>query len=170
MAEETNTPVPEEKSRPDVENEESGKSTIVYRAGKYFLILAILAAQLVGAWYLVDNYYEPMQAWIQNARDGEPVFYQMDQMVVNPANTNGQRYLMVEISLELENNRALERLEQQKYRLRHTINEALTSRTVEQLVQAEERERMRSEMTNLINELTGPGSVRNLYYSKYVMQ
>lgn len=140
------------------------------KAGKYFLMVSLIAVQLVVAWILVDRYYEPVQSWIQEARAGDPVFFKMDQIVVNPANTHGQRYLMVEISLELENTEARERFLAQRYRIRHSIQEELTSRTVDQLVQSSERERMRTDMTSMINELVGPGAVRNLYYSKYVMQ
>jgi flagellar basal body-associated protein FliL len=145
-----------------------GKGMMI--AGKIFLVLLILTAQVLLAYTIVDNSYEKMYSFVKSIGEQESVFYKMDELIVNPAGTNGQRYLVVEISLELSNDSHLERVRQQEQRIKHNMNEALSSRTVAQLVQFEEREKLRYELAGIVNAAVGERSVRNLYYTKYVMQ
>ena len=64
--------------------------------GKIFLLVLILAGQGYLAYVIVDKYYPSIYAKMNE--EDPPVIgpYIMEQLVVNPANTNGRRYLMVE--------------------------------------------------------------------------
>ena len=93
----------------------------------------------------------------------------MDQLVVNPENTNGRRYLMVEISLEL-NVEHIPLMETTNPRVRQELIETFSRRTVSQLTTPKERDLLRKEAVEIINSSIGETSVQNLYFTKYVLQ
>ncbi len=144
--------------------------------GKYFLILLVLAGQGFLAYSIVDKYYAPVYKTVHETLNNKTKSpedfgtYQMEELVVNPAQTNGKRYLLVEISLELEDKEHVPLLESNNMKLKQDMIEALSARTVPELSHVEGRENLREELSKIINTSIGVRSVRNLYFTKYVMQ
>lgn len=138
--------------------------------GKYFLFVVVFCVQALLAYAIVDRNYAGIYRTFENIGGDNFAVYKMDELIVNPAGTNGQRYLVVEISMELEHSDHIELINQNIQRIKHNMNESLSSRTVNQLVRFEERELLRRELAVIVNREIGEHSVRNLYYTKYVMQ
>ncbi len=138
--------------------------------GKYFLLLVIIAGMALAAYKIIDRNYEKIYLFIETIGEGETVTYQMDELIVNPAGTQGKRFLVVELSVELPNESYIERFDKNKQEIRHHMNESLSARTVDQLITFEEREILRRELAGIIDRSLGEHSVRNLYYTRYVMQ
>ncbi len=139
-------------------------------SGKYFLIAMVLIAQTLLAYTIVDKNYGQIYQFASNLTSNGSVTFQMDELIVNPAGTQGQRFLVVEISIELQRESHLEQLETHLDRIKHEMNAALSTRTVNELLQYEEREILREELIAIVNRAIGTRSVRNLYYTRYVMQ
>jgi len=137
--------------------------------GKIFLLLLILAGQAYLAYVIVDKYYPSVYAKMNEEKPPELGTYMMEQLVVNPANTNGRRYLMVEISLEMHAEH-IPLMETNNPKVKQDMIEAFSSRTVSQLTTSEEREKLRQEVAEIINSSIGETSVQNLYFTKYVLQ
>jgi|SRR5690554_4759451 len=138
--------------------------------GKYFLIFILLLGQGILAYAIVDKYY-PAVYEKMNAKTPEDIgYYQMEELVVNPANTNGKRYLLVEISMEIDDIKHIPLLEKNQMKLKQEIIETLSVRTISELIKVQGREELRSEIIDLINSTIGVQTVRNLYFTKYVMQ
>ena len=140
------------------------------KAGKYFLGLVVIVSQVFLAYQIIDMNYERIYAFVSGLMPEQSASYQLEELVVNPSGSNGQRYLVVEISLDLKDRRHIELIQNQQQRIKHEMNEVLSSRTVDQLTQLEVREQLREELTDIVNQAIGRGSVRNLYYTRYVMQ
>ncbi|WP_340103522.1 flagellar basal body-associated FliL family protein [Rhodohalobacter sp. 8-1] len=138
--------------------------------GKYFLILLVLASQVILAYQIVDKNYGSVFKVVDDLTAPEEGTYLMEELIVNPSGSNGQRFLVVEISLELHDAAHIELIDQNIQRIKHNMLEVLSSRTVGQLSQLSEREKLRSELAGVTNKAIGKRSVRNLYYTKYVMQ
>jgi len=138
--------------------------------GKYFLILLVLASQVALAYQIVDKNYGDVYALIDDMTAPESGSYLMDELIVNPSGSNGQRILVVEISLELYDATDTGLIESHKQQIKHSMIEVLSSRTVQQLTQISERERLRVELSEVTNNAVEKRSVRNLYYTKYVIQ
>ncbi len=138
--------------------------------GKYFLILLVLAVQGIIAYQIVDKNYEKIFTLIDSLLEPEPIHYTLEELIVNPAGSNGQRFLVVELSLELRNEKHAELIEKNKEKIKHNMLEVLSSRSVAQLNKFEEREILRNELAEITNDAIGVHSVRNLYYTRYVMQ
>ena len=137
--------------------------------GKIFLLVLILIGQAYLAYVIVDAYYPSLYA--KQSVEEPPVLsmYQMEQMVVNPANTNGRRYLLIEISLEM-NIEHIPMMETIIPKVEQDMMETLSSRTVTQLTTSDEREKLRTELSDIVNTSLGENSVQNLYFTKYVLQ
>lgn len=138
--------------------------------GKYFLILVVLASQGILAYQIVDKNYGKVYEMVDEITAPEEGSYLLEELIVNPSGTNGQRFLVVEISLELYDETHVKLIEAEKEQIKHNMLEVLSSRTVTELSKISVREQLRSELAAVTNEAIGKRSVRNLYYTKYVMQ
>lgn len=145
-----------------------GSKFLVY--GKYFLFLVLFSMQALLAYAIVDRNYPTIYNLLSTPANDDFVVYQMDELIVNPLGSQGQRFLVVEISIELRNTEQIELIDHNMQKLKHNMNEALSARTVEELLQFSEREKLRYELKYIVNREIGEDSVRNLYYTKYVMQ
>jgi flagellar FliL protein len=138
--------------------------------GKYFLFVILFAGQALLAYTLVDRNYADAYEMLYGNTEDSFVTYQMEELVINPAQTNGQRYLLVEIGLELYTDEHISLLEKNKLKLKQDMIEALSARTIPQLTTSEGRDILREHLIRIINRSIGQPSVRNLYFTKYVMQ
>lgn len=138
--------------------------------GKYFLIILLFVGQAFLAYTVVSKNYEKTYSFIHNFGSEEVGMHTLEKLIVNPAETNGQRYLLVEITLELVNKDDIKLVQQNSSKIRHDLIEFLSSRDVDQLGGLKEKEELRVELVKIINNAIGVRSVRNLYYTKYVMQ
>lgn len=159
-----------ENSEESLEDGKVTKSSNFLPYGKYFLIALVLVIQVLAAYTIVDKNYGKIHEIFQSRNVSVPVTFQLEELIVNPAGSQGKRYLVVEISLELESESSIPFVEQNLQEIKHNVNESLAARTVEQLVQYREREVLRMEIKNVINQTIAENSVRNLYFTKYVMQ
>lgn len=152
-------------------NQKPVKGSKVQSIGKYFLIGIFVLAPMLLAYAIVDKNYEQIYTFTSSfLASDEPAYYQMEELIVNPADTRGQRYLVVECNLELQHTDHIELVEQNIQRIKHDMIELLSARTLQQLGQFEEREELRIELAEVVNRAIGLRSVRNLYYTRYVMQ
>lgn len=155
-------------------NDEPAKniSSKVASLGKYFLIIALIAGQGVGAYFIMDRFYPKVYAKMNEEPPAEQVFgmYDLGTIVVNPANTNGKRILMVEISLELNKEGLYPIIEGIEPKIKQQINDYLSALSTQQLINVYDRDVIRANLNDLVNSVVGENSVRDLYFVRYVMQ
>jgi len=148
------------------------KGSKVASIGKYFLILVLIIGQGIGAYFLIDRFYPKLYAQMNEEPPAEQVFgmYDLGALVVNPANTNGKRILMVEISLELNREGLYPIIEGLEPKIKQQINDYLSAMNTQQLINVYDRDVIRGNLNNLVNSVVGENSVRDLYFVRYVMQ
>lgn len=146
------------------------RRAIFQKFGKYFLMILILIGQTFFAYTIVAQNYESIYGYVDSLLPQETMEYQLEEIIVNPADTNGQRYLLVQLSLELVNEEVVKDVEEYKSKIRNNLIKYLSSRSVDKLQGSESKEEIRLDLVKIINNAIGSRSVRNLYYSKYVMQ
>ena len=93
--------------------------------GKYFLLALIIIGQALLAYTVVDKNYEEIHGFFDRYRSDGFGTYQLDELIVNPAETNGHRYLLVEISLELVDKEDVELIKSNELKLKHGLIEFL---------------------------------------------
>jgi flagellar FliL protein len=97
-------------------------------------------------------------------------FYSVGPVIVNPADSNGERYLKATISLETHDAELLKEIEKRLPQIKNQINNILSSKTIAQMQKNDDRERLRREIQNRVNGLLLGGHVANVYFEEFVYQ
>ncbi len=140
------------------------------RYGNYFLIGAILLAEFILAYAIVSMNYPRIYEWVHGTPPDFGGYYEITELVVNPAGTEGTRYLLLSIGLEVRSARDLDRIEQREVVIRDAIITMVGRRTVSELANLDERNDLKLEMGIMINQILGRRAVQNLFFTQYVMQ
>lgn len=138
--------------------------------GKYFLLVLLLLCYAAGAFVFIDEHYSDIYVFIFGSMPDHSTTYLMDEIIANPYGSNANRFLVVQIGMELQHHKHIELVESNMMKIKDRFNEVLSSRTVRELIQNEEREKLRKELADEVNQAIGVQSVRNLYFTKYIMQ
>jgi flagellar FliL protein len=95
----------------------------------------------------------------------------IDNIIVNPAGTNGTRYLSTSIGLEVEKAAEMaEKMEELTPIMRDILIAVLSSKTLDDLSSSQAREQMRVEIQRGINAAIAPEKVIKVYFVDYVLQ
>jgi len=104
----------------------------------------------------------------------EPVEYgafsEIQGLIVNPAGTEGLRYLMVNIGFESAEPKVLEEVTTKEIAVRDAILKILSEKTVPQLADIALRDSLKVEIRDTVNVILSDGQVDRLYFTQYVLQ
>ncbi len=98
------------------------------------------------------------------------LFFKLDPLIVNPAGSDGERYLKASITLETYDVEAQRELEKRLPQIKNQINNILASKSIAQVASGEDRERLRREILNRINGMIVGGRITNVYFEEFVYQ
>lgn len=95
----------------------------------------------------------------------------VDNIVVNPAGTNGTRYLSTSIGLEIKKTeKSAEAMKERTPAIRDILIAILSSKTLDELGSIEGKEIIRKEILERVNLSTTPEHVTKVYFVDYVLQ
>ncbi len=160
-------------------NQELGKKTDDKKAGKggllkVILIPTILIAQAVGAYFLVFNVLLVHPNNGKNAQKTSSLevgfFFELGDIIINPAGTSGKRFLVMEIGLEAKKEELIAEAESKEIWFRDAINTLLTNKTEAELLDISKRSLLKKEILKLINGRMKEGKFSKVYFKKYIMQ
>ena len=103
-------------------------------------------------------------------KPGEGEVYLIEDLLINPNGTSGTRYLSTSLGLEVATPEAVERLRERDLQVRDMLISILSSRTVTQLTDNTERERMRQEIQARLSSMLKKNELLGVYFVDYVMQ
>jgi flagellar FliL protein len=102
---------------------------------------------------------------------GTGTLYLIDNMVLNPAGSNGSRFLLVATAVEVSNASLVDAMRTRDAELRDVLSGVLGARTVEQLSDLARRDSLRTEIAAALNQmLKQPRGVRRVYFPQFVVQ
>jgi len=105
------------------------------------------------------------------AVEGESgVLYQFGDVIANPAETEGTRFLKVTIYLELRKGEYQKIVDKYKPKLQDATLQILSSKTVEELEDVSKREVLRKEITDAMNSILGRKAVLKIFFTEFVIQ
>jgi len=183
---------PVEEMGGDEEDEEEGGGSPLMR---YLpMILGVLVLQIIIGYGLVSWLFSPseeteeadkqeMVAEQSDAQAGagaegavsmqldEVIYEQLDAIVVNPAGTEGLRFLSVSVHLGLVNPEVAVAIEtkRKKSRIVDALYKILSSKTIAQL-DPERHEDLKKEMMVSLNSFLGKNAVINVYFQGFVLK
>lgn len=94
----------------------------------------------------------------------------IENLIVNPAGTQGTRFLLLSIAFEATDGVTHKALEQRDLEVRDAILELLGSETVSSLSDVSNREAVKTAVRNRVQRLIGRESIGRIYFSQYVIQ
>jgi flagellar basal body-associated protein FliL len=152
---------------------------IVVDACAAFLVVRAIAPRLVAsrakqAVANVATVEEPKQASDSKAPAGQEnamgTIDQITDLVVNPAGTDGTRYLCTTVALETIDPKVSEEIKSREAQIRDVLIEILSRRTIGELADLETRDPLREEIRAGVNNLLTGGEVVGVYFSNFVLQ
>jgi flagellar basal body-associated protein FliL len=103
-------------------------------------------------------------------QDAVGKMFQIKDIVVNPAGTNGTRYLCTTVALEITNPMVEEEAAAREAQVRDLLIEILGRRSVVELSSLEMRDLIREEIEDSVNALLSSGEIDGVYFSNFVLQ
>jgi flagellar basal body-associated protein FliL len=140
------------------------------RMGKIFLLAGIVLIQAAAAYAIVSSYYPQMNNLASSLQTSTPSYYIFKNLIINPESSNGNRYLLFSLTVKLNSEDALNTLEKNKAMAKDRVNLLMSSYTVPELRTIENRNKIKKKLGVIINKIIGKKSVRNLFFTKYVLQ
>ncbi len=111
-----------------------------------------------------NGYYQPP---VSNL--GEHIFA-IDDIIVNPAGTNGKRLLLTSIGLDVPNEVQLGELEKKEILVKDLIVSILSSKTLGELKDTAKKDSLKKEISTSLGKLIRKVRINRVYFSKYIIQ
>ena len=178
---ERNDPVPADGDASEALAAEASNSS----SGKAFLMI-LLPALLIGlgggAWFAFSSYMTVARAATamgvgfeeEEVEAEKPIEYgfftEMQNLIINPADSEGRRFLMVNIGLETSKEKTLEELAAKDIVIRDVILKLLGQRTAADLATIEKRAEIKEDLLTAVNTIMNEGKIDRLYFTQYVLQ
>lgn len=102
--------------------------------------------------------------------EAAPSIYQLDNLVMNPAGSDGAHFLLLSVALQLKDASSLETLKGRDAELRDAILRLFSRKTTEQISDVAARDELSSELMTVLARMFGDGTVTKIYFPQFVIQ
>ncbi|HEY3295753.1 MAG TPA: flagellar basal body-associated FliL family protein [bacterium] len=148
---------------------------------KIGIIAAVLLIQIAGSYFLQKTFLfqnaaagnskvEEKKPEPSKESDSEMSVIMLDEIVVNPAETGGRRYLVVSLGLQTTAPEAEKSIEKFKPLIRDALISLLSSKHMDELSRISYRDTLRAEIKEATNRELRKIKVDNVVFSSYVLQ
>ncbi|HEX2984150.1 MAG TPA: flagellar basal body-associated FliL family protein [Ignavibacteriales bacterium] len=96
--------------------------------------------------------------------------YTVNDVIINPAGTNGQRLMLTSIGFDMKSESQLKKIETKEVVLKDAIISVLSRKTVSQLSNTMKRDSLKIEIMNDVKNRIPGLKINDLYFSKYIIQ
>lgn len=138
--------------------------------GKIFLLVGMILVQAGASYAIVSKYYSDIYKKTQAMFPSGGVYYQFDNILINPADSDGERFLLMSLVVELADGNAQAAIEKREAEVQDRINLVLGQRKTTELNSISDRERIKKDLAISINKVLEKNAVQNLFFTKYVLQ
>ena len=137
-----------------------------------WIVIAIVVLLVLGGGGFVSwkTFLNPAQEDDKKVRVELGPTFPLEVFIVNLAGTSGERYLKVNLELELKESSLATELEKRSPQIRDTILLLLSGKTFEDVATFKGKTRIRNEITARLNTLLEPGSIKKVYFTEFVVQ
>jgi flagellar FliL protein len=98
------------------------------------------------------------------------VTHAIENLVLNPAGSNGSRFLMVTATFELKDASTEEKMKDHEAEARDRILGVLGRKTVDELSDINKRDAIKTELLDSVAPLFPKGSVLKVFFPQFVIQ
>ncbi|MEX0746978.1 MAG: flagellar basal body-associated FliL family protein [Rhodothermales bacterium] len=97
-------------------------------------------------------------------------FTTLNDVMLNPADSGGKRFLVVSLGLETQTADVIDELKQKDIVVRDAVLRLLSGYTAEELSSIELRSRLKDEILAELNQVLQKGEIDRLYFTQYLLQ
>lgn len=158
-----------EEKKKAAEESQAKKPGILKR--RFSVIIVVLLVQAAASYFLVTQLIAPKIKGSKADREKQiGSVYLVKDVITNPAQTAGTRFLNVTVGLEAEGKHISDELGKRDPQIRDILIDILASKTIEQLIGIESRKRIREDILSQVNKVLITGKVVNVYFVSFVLQ
>jgi flagellar protein FliL len=107
----------------------------------------------------------------ESSGDGSGQFiYTIDEVIVNPAKTNGRQLLLTSLAFDMLNEGSKNTLETKDFLVKDLIISVLSGKNTKFLNDISQRDSLRSEITRKIEGFLPEVKINKVYFSKFILQ
>lgn len=119
-----------------------------------------------------DDEEAPADGGGEHGKEGAPeaTVYTLDNLVLNPAESGGTRFLLLSISFQVKDAATLEAMKARDAELRDAVLVTVGNRTVEQLATVGVRDSLKVELQAAAKKLFRKNVVKRVYFPQFVIQ
>jgi flagellar FliL protein len=154
---------------------------------KYLIIAGVVIVQIAASYFLQKALFfsdvaEAGLVTSQEAVEGhaegdeqsgeqleEPVIVMLEEVIVNPAGTEGRRYLATRLGLQTRSMTGEEEISSRAILIRDAVISLLSSKSMTQLSDLAYRDTLRAELRDVVNLQLKDTHVDNVVFSDYVL-
>jgi flagellar protein FliL len=106
----------------------------------------------------------------KSSGSGEQKVFVIKDIIVNPAGTNGTRYLLTTVGIAVSTAELEKELTNKEVMVRDALNTVLASKQLAELSDNGFKETLKKEIEQKVNSMLESGKVTNVYFSKFIIQ
>ena len=97
-------------------------------------------------------------------------FATLNDLVINPAGTDGNRFLLISLGLETKSADVVKEVADKDIVIRDAVLRVLSKYTDRELASVERRAELKDELLKQLNAILQKGSIERLYFTQYLLQ
>jgi flagellar FliL protein len=173
----------EPQAQPAAEQKAAGRSSpvlVIGVAAGALVAGAVLGLLLVGPQVVAARGGAPAHAEESKEKDGhggghggeseKADFYHLENIIVNPAGSQGTRFLMASVAIALPSSRVEARFKEREVMLRDVVISTLERQTMEMLSRPGARDSVRDELVRKLQPLSGETAPLQIFLPQFVLQ
>lgn len=126
-------------------------------------------AQVAGSIPYVRGMVDSLEAE-EGATREYGTFTKLEGLIVNPADSEGRRYLALSLAFETTSSSVAEELTDKEVVVRDAVLDLLSERTVKELTAPARRDDLKKMLLEETNRILSNGTVHRLYFTEFVLQ
>jgi len=163
--------------------ESPAKSKIsLVKVGIPIFIIQLILAYFIASEFIVPQYFSSSaQAAVQDTEEQADskqekednkfgIIYSLEDVIVNPAQSKGGQFVLINLALELKTNSDVETIKKKEVLVRDILIRMISGKSIDELDGPEDKEKLRQEILQKIGEVLPKGHLRNVYFSNYLIQ
>lgn len=103
-------------------------------------------------------------------KESAAVLHAIENLVLNPANSGGTRFLMVTATFELKDGAAEQTMKDKEAEVRDRILGLLGKMTIEELTDVTQRDLIKKGVLDAVSPLFAKGAVQKVFFPQFVIQ
>jgi flagellar FliL protein len=106
----------------------------------------------------------------EGALENASATHAIENLVLNPAGSNGTRFLMVSATFELKDSGTENQMKEHDAEVRDHILSVLGKKTVEELTDIAQREQIKKDVLDSVGALFEKGAIKKVFFGQFVIQ